>query len=198
MCKRLFFIFLLIFTGFNLRSVFSEEENIAITEGEFAILFVQARGLEEELPSPPNIDDYILLLERYGLEPIDGWQVKRPLTRGRLATILLQSMAIEHKIINDSEACFLNVLRINQKWYSRFKWDKHWVELEKFLDSSTDFSQGRPRCPFGISYEDKDNNHLVEMHIHPSIEEVERAYIGLLGQRDMTLLMKRLASRYYL
>lgn len=158
----------------------AEEETIGINEGEFAISFARALGIDKELPKDAKTDDFITLLEHYGIASIDDFSSNRPLTLGRFATILVRAKNIKHKSINKTEECFNIINDINKDWFARFKKEKKWVAMNEIL-------KDRPKCPLGINYEDKDNDHLIDRHTHPDIEKTEEAYIELLIKNNIPI-----------
>lgn len=161
--------------------ILSQDENKPITEGQFAIMLIQAIGYEDQLPAGAVAGDYVILLERYGIGPLSNWQPEDNLTYGRLATILSRAMNLEHKPINDTDKCFSNVCEINKGWYEKYKeTGSTWIPLNEFLS-------GKPVCPFGLAYEDKTGRHIVARHNHPNVAETEKAYLDDLSKRNIML-----------
>ncbi|MDP2924037.1 MAG: hypothetical protein Q8O30_10025 [Candidatus Omnitrophota bacterium] len=175
--RRAVLLFCVYFLAFSY--VTAEEETIGINEGEFAASFTAVLGINKELSDAAKGEDYITILEHYGIAPIDGWSVSRPLTLGRFAAILVRAKNIKHEIINDTEVCFNNVNNINREWFLRFKKEKRWASLKEAL--------GSKKCPFGINYEEENKQHLIERHPHPNIEKIEEAYIELLKKNNVSL-----------
>jgi hypothetical protein len=160
--------------------VFAAEETVGIKEGEFAASFVSALGIGEELGEDAGAADYATLLEHYGIVPLEGWNLERPLTFGRLAILLARAKNIKPANTNNTQECFNNIADINKEWFRRFQEEKQWVPLQDIL-------AGKPKCPFGIEYEDKDSDHLIDRHSHPEIEKTEEEYAALLA-KDMPVL----------
>jgi hypothetical protein len=173
-------LFLLVFLFLAVSFLSAEEESIGINEGEFAMLFVTTLGINKELSKGAQPVDATSLLEHYGMAPIDGWNASRPLTLGRLAAILVRGKNIRHESINDSEVCFNNINDINREWFMSFKKENSWATLNTIL-------QDKAKCPFGLTYEEKNNRHLIERHIHPDREKIEEAYIALLIKNHISI-----------
>jgi hypothetical protein len=172
MTKKVIFLlvaFLLLVSPLLLAAV---EDTVGINEGEFVLLFNSVLGLNKELSPQAKPEDHTKLLSHYGISPIEGYSANRPLTLGRLATILIRAKKIKYERLNDTDYCFSNVSDTNREWFSTFKNENRWVEIDEIL-------KDRPKCPFGENYTDIEKDHLIDLHLHPDIENTERSYIEL-------------------
>ena len=172
-------VLLLLFTSITFSYVLAAEETIGMKEGEFAVSFASALGIDEELAEGAQPADYATLLEHYGIVPLDGWNLERPLTFGRLASLLARAKNIEPTNTNNTQECFNNIGDMNKEWFRIFREEKQWIPLQEIL-------AGKPKCPFGIEYEDKDKDYLIDRHNHPDIEKTEEEYTALLAN-DMPM-----------
>lgn len=170
----------------------AQEEVAKVTEGEFAAMVVKAAGFDAEVPANPAPKDYVTVLMRHGISPLDGWDEKRVLTIGRFATVMIQSRGIEQKVLDDgsdaakADRCLQNILRVNKKWYDIFKSDKKWPNLSALLKTAN-FGGELPSCPFGAPYIDSNGDHFVDLHNHPGVGDVVKRYVNALRQESLAL-----------
>jgi len=190
-------IFLLL--AFNLlfsQRALAQDESIRITEGEFAVMIVKVAGYEDELPPEPEVEDYILVLRRHGIEPLDGWNPKRTLTIGRFSTVMIQARGLEKPPINDADKCLQQIFRINRVWFEIFQREKRWFTLKELMQP-VNFEGEVPKCPFGRPYVDADGDHLIDLHDHRGFSRAVENYVETLKKKtkEERLLMPKGSPR---
>lgn len=148
-------------------SLFAQEGRI--TQKEFAVQLVREMGFDYLLPLAPDSLDCIELLENLGISPMRGWSPNEYLTDDAYTVIIAKAVGKESVVHEQAVwVCENNIEVINKRWQDSFKKQGKWINLEDLLKNSDYFSEGLPKCPFGITYEDKDNDHKVDTHYHPT------------------------------
>lgn len=182
--KRLIFsLFVLnfFFRSFSFAQMIKPPEYI--TQGNFAILLVRAMGMEGLFRAGAGAlpQEYINLLEKLGISPLEGFQADKTLTKGELATILVKALGKEGEIFFRMRQCNRNLLVIMSAWASQNEEDGYWMNLEELLRDQRFFPDGPPICPWGYKYMPLDKDHIVDVHIHNDAV----AYMALLAEEKI-------------
>lgn len=134
-----------------------------ITQEEFALELVKGIRVENYLPTSALKSDCVDLLERFGIAPLKGWKNKEFLTqedylvvmgkmRGKEGLINQRAIAVERK----------NHEIINQKWREAFQKRANWPSLNELLSDKEFFPDGPPQSPYGLKYEDRNSDHVLD------------------------------------
>ena len=165
-------------------------ESKSITQGSLAIILVRSMGLEGKLPKAPLNDDYIELLDRNGIRPLEGWVPGRDLTNGDFAVILARAMGIDARRISANDICQDIREEIQKMWDLQRKQDGYHKSLKELFKDKRFFPYGPPENPFRLVYTDEDMDNRVDALIVPegSPELDPRiAYMYALKIRGITL-----------
>ena len=68
--------------GENIIKFFERNNDRYVTQGEWAVFLVKAIGKDSEAPATASQLDYIALLEKNRIQPLDGWSKSEFLTFG--------------------------------------------------------------------------------------------------------------------
>ncbi len=81
--------------------------NNQVTQGELALMLINMLGLQQEIEVTGSPLDAIRVLLIYGISPINGWEVDRPVVLGDLAVVLVQSLQAQDEVDdpNDPVQC---------------------------------------------------------------------------------------------
>lgn len=75
----------------------------AATLADLAQLLVRQTGLIRYLPMPPTDMDCIAALLANGIQPLDGWDPGKIVTRGDLAVIIVRALGVEGEVKNPND-----------------------------------------------------------------------------------------------
>jgi len=64
-------------------------------------MVVRVLGMEDRVPSAPEIDDYFNLLTTIGVAPLDGWTVDDPVTKNDLAVVMVQALGLQGEVMRN-------------------------------------------------------------------------------------------------
>lgn len=167
--KKIVIFILILFFLVGINSLFAQEPIGRITQKEFAVRLVKEMGLNYLLPLAPNSLDCVELLDYLGVSPIGGWRPNEYLTDDTYTVIIAKAVGKE-SIVHEKAVyvCEHNIVIINKRWQDFFKKQSKWVELKELLRNRDYFPKGSPTCPFGIVYKDKNKDHKVDTHYHPT------------------------------
>jgi len=112
--------------------------------------------------------DCARLLEDLGISPLEGWDINKALNEDDYTVLIAKAFGKE-KVVHTKavEVCQKNIKIINQRWQEAEKENKG-ILLEELLNNKDYFPAGPPKCPYGVRYQDKDNDHTVDVHYHPA------------------------------
>ncbi len=137
-----------------------------ITQGNFSILVCRAMGIEKQLPITSLPIAYARMLERLKIAPLEEWRVDKILTNGDMAVILARALGLEDEVLKKIEKCKDNIFKIEQAWAFQFQKNGYLRPLSDLLNDRSYFTEGAPRCPFGLKYEDAGDKHKIVPHSH--------------------------------
>lgn len=138
-----------------------------MTQGEFAVQLVRGLNLQSHLPAAPLMKDYAEVLERIGISPLDGWNVRAALREEDEIVIFSKLSGKERSLYGHGvEFCARTVDRINSSWKEQYSMDGRWSSLDEILADQRFFQQAMPRCPFGDPYRLSRGDHAVKRHRH--------------------------------
>lgn len=168
---KIFTLFLktiLIFVGiFAFWKIGLGEERQKLTQEKFAEIMVKNMKLQNRLPLAALPSDSVDLLESLGISPLKGWRRKSFLTQGDYVTIIAKASGKERVVYKNAvDVCQCNENFINQQWKENYRISGNWISLSQFFKNKEIFPYGTPLCPFGLKYEDKDGDHIVDHHYH--------------------------------
>ena len=72
--------------------VWAAEEKEEVTQGELAQILVNVLGLARFLPASPTVYECAEVLAINGIQPKDGWNVEKVLTKADLARVIVLAM----------------------------------------------------------------------------------------------------------
>ncbi|MFC1704165.1 hypothetical protein ACFL1E_05225 [Candidatus Omnitrophota bacterium] len=161
MKKKIRVIFLLCALGCMFCAVsFSQEQ--PMTQEEFAVELVRSMKLHDVLPLAALPQDCIKLLESLGIAPLKGWDAKAPLSEDDYMVVVAKSIGKEKMVHQKAiEVCDRIIYVVNGRWQKK----PHMSLLELLSDRSI-FPEGPPQCPYGLRFEDSDEDHRVDPHYH--------------------------------
>lgn len=88
----------------NIVKFFERFESAYITQGEWATYLVKAIGDDDKVPSSASQIDFIALLEKNRIAPLDGWQESEFLSFGDKAVTMMQALGLSDQLPADAEA----------------------------------------------------------------------------------------------
>ncbi len=163
--KKTFKLFLAAFLVFGGMPGFAQDEkfNERLTQEEFCLEVLKNMNMEGWLQTAALGSDCISLLERLGVAPLTGWDNKAFLSqedylvvmaklRGKEEMVHRRAIQVEEK----------NREVINNKWNDAYKKEGRWMVLTELLSDKNYFPEGPPKSPYGLVYQDEDNNHQVD------------------------------------
>src|SRR3989338_6930296 len=170
------------------RDFIDSAENI--TKGKLAIMLVNSIGLQSELPNAPIGPDYIKILEKNGIRPLDGWVPSKLLTKGDFAVILACAMGLDTRLVSSQEICEENKEYVQKMWDAQYRQDGYYKNLKELFQDKRFFPKGPPATPYGDNvYIDKEGNHRVGIAIGPENKETNPIvkYIVTLEKKGIDL-----------
>ena len=161
--KTLVLFLILVLTNVACDYVFAQGETL--TQGQFAVKLVKSMKLYDRLPIAALPSDCVALLENMGISPLKGWDRKALLTEEDYTVIIAKAIGKENVVhTKAAEVCHRTIDVIDEAWQ---KYPA--LSLEELLSDKEIFPEGPPQCPYGLKYEDKDDNHKVDQHYHPRV-----------------------------
>ena len=159
---------------------FAQEAGVAgsieerrVTQEQFAVGLVRNMKLEGWLPTAALPGDCVDLLENLGIAPLKGWDKKASLKQEDYLVIMEKAYGKEGVVYKRAAAVEEKSIEvINQKWQESHGATGHWVALKDLLNDRTYFPNGAPQSPFGLKYEDRNEDHKVDPHFLPIISLV--------------------------
>jgi hypothetical protein len=82
----------------NIIKFFERNQDVFITQGEWAVVLVKAIGKDSETPTSASMVDYIALLEKNRIQPIGGWNSGQYLAYGQKAVTMVQALGLEDQL----------------------------------------------------------------------------------------------------
>lgn len=86
----------------NIIKFYERHSETFVTQGEWAVLLVRAMGRDDEMESNSAQFDYIALLEKYRVKPLDGWNHGEYLHYGAKAVTMVQALGLEDQVPPDA------------------------------------------------------------------------------------------------
>lgn len=87
----------------NLIKYYERHTDVYVTQGEWAVFLVKAVGKDEETKSGASMLDYIALLEKNRIQPLDGWNRGEFLHYGAKAVTMVQALGLEDQLPPDAK-----------------------------------------------------------------------------------------------
>ena len=87
----------------NIIKFYERHSAVLITQGEWAVLLVRAMGRDDEMQTNDAQFDYIAILEKYRVKPLDGWNHGEYLHFGAKAVTMVQALGLEDQVPPDAE-----------------------------------------------------------------------------------------------
>lgn len=172
--KRVSFIFIIIFLISAAHAFAQSFEDKQITQEEFACELVRTMNLQSWLPLSALPRDCLSVLEQFGISPIKGWDNNAYLTKEDYLVILSKAHGKEILLYETADSIEKkNIALINSKWQQAYEKEGSWPSLESLLNNSVYFPNGTPKSPYGHSYEDANNDHLVDQRFLPFLSLME-------------------------
>ena len=161
-------IFMIAAVLFSPRVIVAEDEDIYdISQGEFAVQLVNVLKLQSYLTAAPLENDYIEILELFGISPLKGWDRRETLTEEDYIVIMARLTGQEREVYQVGvEFCDKVVHVINEAWKKQAALDGEAKPLKELLEDDRFFSEKAPQCPFGHSYHARKDHTRVCKHHH--------------------------------
>lgn len=86
----------MVFSTENIIKFFERNRSPFVTQGNWAVYLVKAIGETDKVPSSATEIDFISVLEKNRIAPLDGWNSKTFLTFGAKAVTMVQALNLEH------------------------------------------------------------------------------------------------------
>lgn len=88
----------------NIIKFFERNKEAFVTQGEWAVYLVKAIGKDTDVPSAtPSQLDYIALLEKNRIQPLEGWNHGEFLNYGAKAVTMVQALGLEDQVPPDAK-----------------------------------------------------------------------------------------------
>ena len=87
----------------NIIKFFERHSDVFVTQGEWAVHLVKAMGRDEEMTSSASQLDYVALLEKNRIQPLDGWNGGEFLSFGAKAVTMVQALGLEDQLPPDAK-----------------------------------------------------------------------------------------------
>jgi hypothetical protein len=88
----------------NIIKFFERNADEYMSQGEWAVYLVKAIAEEDKLPSSAPAIDFIALLEKSRIAPLDGWQHGEYLSFGDKAVTMVQALGLSDQLPADATA----------------------------------------------------------------------------------------------
>lgn len=82
----------------NIIKFFERNSDTFVTQGEWAVFLVKAMGKENEVAGESAQIDFIALLEKQRIAPLEGWNSSDFLSYGAKAVTMVQSLGLEDQL----------------------------------------------------------------------------------------------------
>lgn len=159
--KKILIIIILIFSS----SISFAQKEEQLTQEKFAVELVKNMKLYRQLPLAALPSDCVNLLESLGISPLGGWDRKALLAEDDFTVLIAKAVGKEQLVhIKAAEFCHRKIDFINDTWTENPD-----LSLSELFTNKELFPTGSPQCPYGLKYEDKDNNRQVDQHYHPVV-----------------------------
>jgi len=148
-------------------SLFADNQAYDVTQGEFAVQLVNILNLQSYLPPAPDVEDYISVLELFGIVPLKGWQARQVLLEEDYIVIVSKLSGQEREVYRTGvEFCDKIVNTINNAWEDQKNADGQHESLDDLFQDSRYFAGEVPGCPFGHRYHVRKGTHQIKHHHH--------------------------------
>ena len=87
----------------NIIKFFERQSDKLITQGEWAVFLVKSIGKDDEMESGAASVDYIALLEKNRIQPLEGWNSGEYLHYGAKAVTMVQALGLEDQLPPDAK-----------------------------------------------------------------------------------------------
>lgn len=87
----------------NIIKFFERNNDTFVTQGEWAVFLVKAMGKENEVAGENAQIDFIALLEKNRIQPLEGWNSSEFLSYGAKAVTMVQSLGLEDQLAPDAK-----------------------------------------------------------------------------------------------
>ena len=82
----------------NIIKFFERNSDEIVSQSEWAVYLVKAIGEDDKLPSTSPSIDFIALLEKSRISPLDGWQAAEFLSFGDKAVTMVQALGLSDQV----------------------------------------------------------------------------------------------------
>ena len=87
----------------NIIKFYERQSGVIVTQGEWAVLLVHSMGQDDELEAQASHTDFLALLERNQIRPLDGWNEGEFLSYGAKAVTMVQALGLEEEMAPDAK-----------------------------------------------------------------------------------------------
>ena len=87
----------------NIIKFYERHSDTFLTQGEWAVILVRSLGQDEEMKTASSQIDYIAMLEKNRIQPLDGWNHGEFLHYGAKAVTMVQSLGLEDQLPPDAK-----------------------------------------------------------------------------------------------
>ncbi|MBI1871365.1 MAG: hypothetical protein HYS07_09260 [Chlamydiae bacterium] len=149
------------------KTVNSADQTYGITQGQFAVQLVNVLNLQSYLPPAPLTNDYVNILELFGISPLKGWKTRESLKEEDYIVVMSRLSGQEREVYKTGvQFCDKVVKAINEAWADQYDKDDEWETLDQLFQDKRYFAGEIPECPFGAHYHAKLGEHALKHHLH--------------------------------
>ena len=87
----------------NIIKFYERHSDTFLTQSEWAVILVRSLGQDEEMKTASSQIDYIAMLEKNRIQPLDGWNHGEFLHYGAKAVTMVQSLGLEDQLPPDAK-----------------------------------------------------------------------------------------------
>lgn len=87
----------------NIIRFFESNKDVYVTQGEWAVYLVKAMGKDNDVKAEASELDFIALLEKNRVQPLEGWSHAEFLRYGAKAVTMVQALGLEDQLPPDAK-----------------------------------------------------------------------------------------------
>jgi hypothetical protein len=87
----------------NIIKFYERNADRLVTQAEWAVVLIKALGKDEEMQATASQLDYIALLEKNRIQPLEGWNKGEFLHFGAKAVTMVQALGLEEQVPPDAK-----------------------------------------------------------------------------------------------